>query len=88
MRVDGAVDGGGDPEYTAIGATRQTYRNVDSVSFVTDDDTRVVDNGDGSYTISGLVRSYGSNVGEVAGVRGLQIGGGATSWRPLIRQKR
>ena len=74
MRVDGAVDGGGDPEYTAIGATGQTYRNVDSVSFVTMPTTRVVDNGDGSYTITGLVEGATGTADT-----GLQIGAGATS---------
>ena len=73
VRVDGAETGTPlTPEYTAT--TGQTYRNVDSVSFVTTATTRVVDNGDGSYTITGLAAG---STGTTAS--GLQIGAGATS---------
>ena len=75
VRVDGAETGTPlTPEYTTIGTTGQTYRNVDRVSFVTSASTRVVDNGDGSYTITGL---NAGNTGTT--IPGLQIGAGATS---------
>ena len=58
------------------------YRNVDRVRFLTDDTSRITDNGDGSYTITNVASlevGFGigsgvagfSTVGEVAGFSGI-----------------
>ncbi len=44
-RINGATTN------TSVGATAQTYRNVDRVALTVGENTRVTDNGDGSYTI-------------------------------------